>query len=50
VVWENIEPDAEVGPHHRRDIPRDQLPEIMNLVATGQLKQVDDVGWLPGYG
>ena len=31
-------------------IPRDRLPELMDLVATGQLSRVDDIGWLPGYG
>jgi hypothetical protein len=53
VTWENSEPDepdAEFGPRHQHDIPRGQLPEIMHLVATGQLTQVDDLGWLPGYG
>lgn len=50
VVWEDIEPGAETGPQHRHDIPRSQLPEIMNLVATGQLNQVHNIGWLPGYG
>ena len=50
VTWENVEPDAETGPQHRHDIARAQLPEIMNLVATGQLDEIDNLGWHPGYG
>ncbi len=47
VVWEDVEAGGQAG--HLNAVPREQILMLMRLVATGDLKQVHRLSWLPGY-
>jgi hypothetical protein len=48
VLWENAEEDS--APRHMQGLSRDEVLELMSLVASGDLDAVGARSWAPGYG
>lgn len=48
VVWENVEEDE--PSRHRASLTRGEVRHLFALLAYGDLKAVESVGWQSGYG
>lgn len=48
VVWENVEEGS--APKHLDGLSRDEILELMTLVAAGDTNDVEARAWAPGYG
>ena len=48
VVWENVEDGG--APRHIHGLSRDEVLELMALVASGDIDAVETRPWAPGYG
>jgi hypothetical protein len=47
VVWENVEGD---GPsRHRPSLTRDEVRQLLELLARGDVQAVESFGWQAGY-
>ncbi|MGI9016149.1 MAG: hypothetical protein ACR2HR_03435 [Euzebya sp.] len=48
VIWENVE--AVSTPQHMESLEREEIIQLMGMVATGDLDGVRRRPWLPSYG
>ena len=46
LVYENLE---EGEPRHMNGVPRSTVLELWQLLARGQLEEIEQQPWLPGY-
>jgi hypothetical protein len=48
LVLENVETNE--GPWHARNVSREQVLQLWELLKAGSLAEIREHGWLPGYG
>ena len=48
VILENVETNE--GPWHMRNVPREKVLQLWELLKAGKLIEIREYGWFPGYG